>query len=217
MPPTRPFVLTAVLVLFISACNQTEVAAPTLEPQLGTSDTHYAVGVALNKAGQLYSLTESSLWYDVSDPELYYDEVWNQRATLHRLDRNGTLLWERDVYDSDCQIIDEFTECGHYRALGAAVDGAGNAYSLTYSESYACDAGLHTYSARISKLNAAGTELWSQTAASATAFAVDVSGNVYTVGSNDTGYGEGCDGVEHVDPPYADIVRKYTTSGRLLL
>lgn len=111
---TRPFVLTTALVFFISACSQTEVGAPTLRPQLGTSDTHYAVGVALNKAGQLYSLTESSLSYTVSDPELYYDEVWNQRATLHRLDRNGTLLWERDVYDNDCRIADEYTECGHF-------------------------------------------------------------------------------------------------------
>lgn len=208
---TRPPVLAAAVLTLITACGQTEVAAPTLAPQLGTSGTQYAVGVALNKAGHLYALTEDHAAFEDED----FGHVEEENALLSRYDHSGNLLWERESGGSGC-YTDYELDCGNFDALDVAVDGAGNAYSLTYAESYACDAGLHTYSAHIRKLSAAGTELWSQDVASATAFAVDVSGNVYTVGDNDTGYGEGCDGVEHVDPPYAEIVRKYTTNGRLL-
>lgn len=208
MKHLRPLVLiAAALTLLVSACSQpSEIAAPRLEPQLGSPETLYAVGVAVNQYGQLYALTQG----EHSD-----DYLFTQEATLSRYSRSGSLLWEYKLYDRTCDTTYYWEVCDSYRALDVGVDSAGNAYSLTYYEGESCDAANVFYSASVTKLNAAGTWLWGRSVANATSFAVDTRGNIYTVGNNDTGY-EYCDGDIDNDPPYAEIVRKYNTNGALL-
>ncbi len=206
---THPLVLAAaVLTLVISGCGQTpeSLDAPTLEPQLGSPDTFGAVDVAVNRGGHLYALTQG----EHSDG--YFS---TQEATLSRYDRNGKLLWEYKPYNSTCDTEYYWEVCDSYRALGVGVDSVGNSYSLTHYQGESCDAANVYYSSRVTKLNAAGTWLWSEGVVNATNFAVDAGGNIYTVGNNDTGY-EYCDGDIDNDPPYAEVVRKYRTDGTLL-
>lgn len=212
MQTTRPL-LAAFLIFIISGCGQTpeSLDVPTLEPQLGPPETLHAVGVAFNKAGQLYSLTESYThsWGDESN-----DESWTQQALLYRYDRNGNLLWEREVASTYCNIT-HYPECSDIEALDVAVDGDGNSYALIHHYYESCDHAAEYSSSSVTKLNRAGTRVWSTDVASTSDFFVDTSGNFYVVGNNDTGYNY-CDEDIDNDPPFAQIVRKYDANINLL-
>jgi len=211
----RPHVLVAVvLTLIVSACSQVpERAVPGLAPQLGPPGTVAGVGAALSRAGQLYALTEDHT--SVEDENFGHTEI--ERATLSRYSRSGSLLWERQVGEWWCHTELYDPSCGSFDALDTAADHAGNAYTLVYYRYEGCEGTYEAYSAQITKLNASGADLWSKDVGNMSAFFVDPSGNVYVVGNNDTGYGQACDyeGTD-TDPPYAEIVRKYTTDGALL-
>lgn len=217
MKNIRPLVLvTAVLTLFVSACSQpSEIATPTLEPQLGSPETDRAVGVAFGKAGNLYALTEASDSYYSDDP---YEAYSTKEIDLHRYDRSGNKLWEHRIWDTYCDETAYYPECAELRAVDVATDGDGNAYVMHFYDSGdQCEGTARFYSSVVTKINRSGTILWREYVASMHDFFVDTNGNFYVVGNNDTGY-DGCDDDNYVDndPPYAQVVRKYDRNVNLL-
>jgi len=106
----------------------------------------------------------------------------------------------------------EYDHCDSIKALEVDTDGVGNAYALTFREGESCDHASEHYYGVVTKLNTAGTILWSKSVENVNSIAVDASGNFYVAGNNDTGY-SGCE--EYIDnnPPYAQIVSKYNSSG----
>lgn len=214
----RPRILLPLVLTFaVAACGQPlgEPVNPGLSPQLGDPNTTYVVGTAFNRAGHLYSVSESDSYF-------YWEELKNEfrkeQVVLHRVDRHGNLLWERVIVDRNCRSdsMFDFALCGNGGAFGVALDGAGNAYSLTYDHGEACDASIHFYNSLITKVSRLGVTIWTRNVDNATALTTDPNGNVYTVGDNNRHDGYCQDPSEDTDPPYAQIVTKYSTDGKRL-
>ncbi|MBI2829095.1 MAG: SBBP repeat-containing protein, partial [Acidobacteria bacterium] len=162
--------------------------------QFGTTSEDYALGVAVDGAGNVYvaGYTQGNL----SGQNAGYSD-----AFVRKYDASGAELWTR-----------QFGTGSDDRALGVAVDGAGNIYIAgpTYGNLSGQNAG--TNDAFVRKYASSGVEQWTRQFGTtggdeAFAVAVDGAGNVHVVGTtigNLSGQSAG---------GYDAFVRKYDTSG----
>lgn len=202
----------AVFTLVLAACSQLDKGEPLyLALQLGPPHTNSAVNVTTNQAGHLYTLTSADYYeFDEDGSEFHVTS-----EALSRYDRNGNLLWERKVNEHSCPTEPYWEICGYSASRDVAVDSLGNAYILNKYGSEWCDAAAASYGTSITKYNPAGERLQTFDTSTASAFAVDGSGNTYTVGNNDTGFDYCYEEVDD-DLPFAQIVRKYSRGGSLV-
>lgn len=208
--------LIAVL-LFLAACSHSQLDRShqkSLTPQLGHPNTSGQISVAVNQAGQIYTYSQNASFVDVPGGQ---NIEFFQDLTTSRYDRNGTLIWQNPPQPSEYGCVADFYSyfCPSSQPLDMAANSTGNTYTLTYQYSESCDHSSEAYNVWITKRSPSGAYLLSFDVTNAMSFALDASGNIYTVGNNDTGYGDYCDEGDD-DPPYAEIIRKYSASGSLV-
>lgn len=206
----RALALATLPFLLLTACSQAPKSAQ-LEPQPGSPNTIYVAGAAPNKAGHLYTLSED-FQYGYRE-EIGWQE-YTQRFNVHRYDRNGNMVWEREAFSRTCleDKVHGF-DCAPSGVLGVATDTIGNAHSLVYSHDQGCESTYYRSESFVVTFSPSGKRLGMMSVENAMNFTVDGPGNIYTIGNNNVQEGD-CEGyIEDTDPPYAEVLTKHGTKG----
>ena len=156
--------------------------------QLGSTDSERAEGLAVDAAGNVYTVGSfrATVDFDPGAGVSNLTPAGSNDVFVSKLDSNGDFVWAKQLGGTDYE-----------NAQGVAVDGSGNVYTVGYFNSTAdFDPGTGVSNLTpagsddvfVSKLDSNGDFVWAKQLGGtdyeyAQGVAVDGSGNVYTVGS----------------------------------
>lgn len=172
------------LMLFLSACTQTDDLGSTLESQFGTPGFDAVEDVAYTRSGTLYAIGIKNSALDPREhtPWHYYEGYKPRKAFLRRYSVNGALLWE-----SPFELEAAYRTYPHsLMARAVAADANGNAvvaWSAVYFEPGSGASNEVATFNYLSKYRPDGIKLWrvSVGRAPVTDLALDTAGNVYAI------------------------------------
>ena len=211
------------LTLLLGACSSSpkDLAVPTLEPQFGTAENDYGTDIAYTSNSRIYVLAGHDGYYN--DDE-YGDEGYYNDAILRRFDKNGNLIWSREIASETCSFGNYYCGDISLKTHAVAADTRGYSYSLVTVSAIVGDCGgvddhyVYRYDAagkfiKSVYLGGSGEGFGGTTGASPSRVAnvtADSSGNFYVVRQDANFTDDYC--YAHL----TNVVAKYSASGNLL-